>query len=310
MADILIMGELLVEIMRDEADGQLNEAGIFRGPYASGAPAICAGSAARLGSQVTLVGGVGEDDFGKCLLDKLKACNIDISHITVSKKVATGVAFNMNFHDGSRKFIYHMGNSAAVEAKSPDGVYEGLKDMHIMGCSLACKKEYAREIIKTMHKAYNAGASISFDPNIRKELLTDASFNDTIEEVLQHTSVFLPGKEELLLTMKEDSVERAIERCFTYPNLEMVLMKNGSKGSVFYKKGAEPQSYGVYKVIQKDATGSGDCFDGAFLAALTQNKPLDTACKWAAAAGALNAAAFGPMEGDISLDNVTKMIEG
>ena len=68
--------------------------------------------------------------------------------------------------------------------------------------------------------------------------------------------------------------------------------------------------FNAYKIVQKDATGAGDCFDGAFLAGISQNKDLDTACRWASAAGALNAAAFGPMEGDISIETVEKMIEG
>ena len=60
---------------------------------------------------------------------------------------------------------------------------------------------------------------------------------------------------------------------------------------------------------QLDATGAGDCFDGAFLAGLVQGKSLLEAGKTAAAAGALNAAAFGPMEGNICPETVKQMIE-
>lgn len=311
MTDILIMGELLVEIMRDQTDGELYEAGIFRGPYASGAPAICASSAARLGSKVAVVGAVGNDDFGRCIVDRLKSCNVDTSLINHVQEVATGVAFNTYFPDGSRKFIFHMGNSAAIRAKAPDvSKLDGLKFMHIMGCSLASNKEYAKEILKTMHAACGKGAQISFDPNVRKELFTDDSFSETLEDVLNHTSIFLPGVEELEMMMNKDTVEEAIDKCFTYPSMKMVLLKNGSKGSILYVKGQEPKVFNAYKIVQKDATGAGDCFDGAFLAGISQNKDLDTACRWASAAGALNAAAFGPMEGDISIETVEKMIEG
>jgi sugar/nucleoside kinase (ribokinase family) len=63
-------------------------------------------------------------------------------------------------------------------------------------------------------------------------------------------------------------------------------------------------------VEQKDATGAGDCFDGAFIAGLVQGKSIEDAAKMASAAGALNAAAFGPMEGKISPEAIIKMIEG
>lgn len=51
---------------------------------------------------------------------------------------------------------------------------------------------------------------------------------------------------------------------------------------------------------QVDTTGAGDCFDGAFLAGLCQGKSIEEAGKMGAVAGALNAAAFGPMEGNIT----------
>lgn len=311
MYDILIMGELLVEIMRDQADGELYQAGIFKGPYASGAPAICASSASRLGSRVAVIGGVGDDEFGKCIIDRLKECGTDISLIGISREVATGVAFNETLTDGGRKFIYHMGNSAAVCAKVPDGLkMDGLKFMHIMGCSLACNKDYAARILKMMHAVHDKGAKISFDPNVRKELFTEESFSGILNDVLEHTSVFLPGVEELKMIMDKDSVEDAVEKCFAYPKMEIVLLKNGSRGCTLYQRGKKPKAFPACKITQKDATGAGDCFDGAFLAGICQGKDVDTACRWASAAGALNAAAFGPMEGDISIDTVEKMIEG
>ena len=47
MLDMVIMGEMIVEIMRDREDSPLNIAGMFRGPYPSGAPAVCIDAAAR-----------------------------------------------------------------------------------------------------------------------------------------------------------------------------------------------------------------------------------------------------------------------
>lgn len=90
--------------------------------------------------------------------------------------------------------------------------------------------------------------------------------------------------------------------------MEIILLKNGSKGSTLYKRGAKPKSYPAYKVTQLDATGAGDCFDGAFLAELIKGSDIDFAVSAASAAGALNAAAFGPMEGDISPESVKKLI--
>lgn len=309
MTDILTMGEMLVEIMRDQEDVPLYKAGTFKGPYPSGAPAICIDTAARLGCHTAIIGGVGKDDFGKCLLDRLEQDGVDVSHVAQSEERATGCAFVTYFKDGSRQFIFHMGNTPAVEAKAPgQGEFQGVKYMHIMGCSLMSNPEFAQEILKTMRLFAAEGAKISFDPNIRKELFTDGSIHEVIQEVMEQAGIFLPGVEELLLITGKDTVEEAVEACFTYPRLEILVLKNGSKGSRIYQRGSV-EEVGAYPVEQIDATGAGDCFDGAFLAGLVQGKSVKEAAQMGAAAGALNAAAFGPMEGNISPKSIRDMME-
>lgn len=180
--------------------------------------------------------------------------------------------------------------------------------MHIMGCSLMSDPGFAQEILKTMRQLASAGTKISFDPNIRKELFTDESIQPVLEEVMRNTSIFLPGVEELLMITGEKTVEDAVRKCFENPGLEILVLKNGSEGSRLYtREGVE--EVGVYKVEQKDATGAGDCFDGAFLAGLVQGKSVKEAAKMGAAAGALNVMVFGPMEGNITPDTVREMIE-
>ena len=49
MAEIWTMGEMIVEIMREKENEPLDKAGVFRGPYPSGAPAIFIDTVARLG---------------------------------------------------------------------------------------------------------------------------------------------------------------------------------------------------------------------------------------------------------------------
>ena len=77
MAEIMTMGEIIVEILRDGVDKPLDKAEVFRGPYPSGAPAIFIDTVARLGHKAAIVGGVGVDDFGKCLLNRLEGDGVD-----------------------------------------------------------------------------------------------------------------------------------------------------------------------------------------------------------------------------------------
>ncbi|MCD8015732.1 MAG: sugar kinase [Lachnospiraceae bacterium] len=310
MAEVWIMGEMIVEIMRDREDVPLDQPGYFRGPYPSGAPAIFIDTVARLGHSAGIIGGVGKDDFGKCLLTRLQGDGVDVRQVLQSETCATGAAFVTYFSNGDRKFIFHMGNTPAADAKAPEAtVLDGVKYFHIMGCSLAAKKEFGEEILKTMHLAVEKGGKVSFDPNIRKELLNDSSSMEMVKDVVANTSVFLPGVEELLMITGRDSVEEAVEYAFAeYPKLEILALKRGSKGCRVYTK-ERVLDMGIYRVESVDATGAGDSFDGAFISGLLEEKSLDEIVKMAAAAGALNTAAFGPMEGKINPDTIREMIE-
>lgn len=310
MAEVWIMGEMIVEIMREKEDIPLDVPEMFLGPYPSGAPAIFISTVARLGHEAGIIGGVGQDDFGKNLLDRMQKDGVDTSQVIRSSNHATGTAFVTYFSDGSRKFIFHMGNTPAVMAKVPkENVLKGIKYFHIMGCSLMPSKEFAAEIIKTMRLAKKQGARISFDPNIRSELLLDDSVNETVAEVMKSTNIFMPGVEELLNITGKDSIENAVDDCFANENLEILTLKKGSKGCTIYTR-QEVLHIGVYPVVQRDATGAGDSFDGAFIAGLLEGRSLKGAGQMASAAGALNAAEFGPMEGKINHSSIWEIIKG
>lgn len=309
MAEVWIMGEMIVEIMRTQEDVPLDKPGLFKGPYPSGAPAIFIDTVARLGHSAGIIGGVGRDDFGKCLLERLKGDGVDCSQVIESETCATGAAFVTYFSDGSRKFIFHMGNTPAADPKMPEAsVLEGLKYFHIMGCSLAAKQEFGEEIVKTMKLAKSMGAKISFDPNIRKELLTGGDSLEMVKEVVENTSVFLPGIEELLMITGKETIEEAVKASFEKEALEILALKKGSKGCTVYTREGIYEM-GIYQVEAVDATGAGDSFDGAFISGLLEEKPIPEILKMASAAGALNTAAFGPMEGKINPGTIQNMID-
>lgn len=308
MAEIWTMGEMIVEIMRTEEGAQLYEARPFLGPFPSGAPAICIDTAAKMGHTAGIIGGVGKDDFGKCLLDRLRADGVDCSRVLESEDYFTGTAFVTYFADGSRRFLFHMANTAAVLPRAPEETDPEARFFHIMGCSLMADRQFGREILKTMEAYRKQGTKISFDPNVRPELFTGEDMI-LLRQVLDATNVFLPGKSELLAITGEQSVESAVEKCFSNPNLEILALKDGSRGAVIYTR-SERHTVGIYPVEVQDATGAGDSFDGAFLCCLVEGKTPKEAARVASAAAAINTAAFGPMEGRTTKENIRRMMGG
>lgn len=311
MAEIITMGELLVEIMRPHEDIPLYDSDYFRGPFPSGAPGIFISTAARLGHSTAIISGVGDDDFGVNIMRRLKKDGVDVSRVLISDEGHTGIAFVTYFADGRRKFLFYMDHSPCVMAKAPETL-EGLEDtkyMQIMGCSLMSDVGFATEIVKTIDMMKNRGAKISFDPNVRLEMMRDPEVLQILQKVFSKSAILMPGVAELKMLAGEEDLDKAIEKVFRSENLEILVLKNGSKGSQIYtRKGLEVEQP-IYKVVQEDATGAGDSYDAAFICGLAEGKTLAEAAKMGAAAGALNAAAFGPMEGKIYRKSVFEMIE-
>jgi sugar/nucleoside kinase (ribokinase family) len=310
MSAIWTMGELLVEIMRPKAGMELYEPGEFLGPFPSGAPAIFIDTVARLGHPSGIIGGVGDDDFGRNVVDRLKADGVNCDYVQSFSDGATAVAFVTYFDDGSRKFIFHFGNTPAVWGK-----FTGTEDIgqpsffHVMGCSLMADDTFRSQIFKAAEFFFEQGAQITFDPNIRVELLGGKTLAEVIGPILDKSSILLPGVQELQLVSGETEIPRAVKTLFDNPTLEMVVLKRGKKGcSIFTRE--HTVDVPAFSVEEVDPTGAGDCFDAGFLCGLLEQKSLEECGKMAAAAGALNAQAFGPMEGKISPATVATLIKG
>jgi sugar/nucleoside kinase (ribokinase family) len=308
MASIWTMGEILVEIMRPEPGVQLYEPAEFFGPFPSGAPAIFIDTVARLGHEAGIIGGVGDDDFGRCVLDRLEANGVNCQHVRKFPHKSTAVAFVTYFDDGSRKFIFHIDNTPAVlaEMAGADAIANPTV-FHIMGCSLMANEDFRTRIFAAMDTFHRQGARISFDPNIRPELLGEKGITEIVGPVLEKCSILFPGTSELrLITGKADPVE-SVRHLFDTTPLEIAVVKRGSEGCTIYSQG-RVIDIPAYHVDEVDPTGAGDCFDAAFLCGLLENRPPEMCGRMAAAAGALNAAAFGPMEGDISRATVEALM--
>lgn len=310
MQSVWTMGEILVEIMRPRADMPLYKPGDFFGPFPSGAPAIFADAVARLGHPAGIIGGIGEDDFGKCVIERLERDGVDVRQVKRYPGLSTAVAFVTYFSNGSRKFIYHIDRTPAVmTAFSPTEEISSPGFFHLMGCSLMTGNDFRHEIFSAINWFLDQGAKISFDLNIRTELLQDRSLEEVLGPALERCSVLLPGAGELSAFSGKADVESGAAWLFDHlPVLEIVAIKQGRGGCTIFARGEdEPIHVPAYTVEEVDPTGAGDCFDAGFICGLLENRPLGDCARMGAAAGALNAAAFGPMEGNITPERVKKL---
>ncbi|MHA1670647.1 MAG: sugar kinase [Promethearchaeota archaeon] len=314
--DIISLGELLVEIMRTKVDiSHGSTAELYRGPYPSGAPAIFIDSAARMSKPFNLntgyIGVRGLDEFGDCIISKLEQDGVDVSQIRISKNETTGIAFNQYNSDGSRKFIFAAG--AAGETCQDDvneKYFSNIKALHIMGSALSISessREACYKAIKITRKI-NPKAIISFDPNLRPEMLGIKTILKISKPVLDETNILLPSGEEaeMLAGVKG---EKAACISLLDKNLNIVVLKQGKRGaSVFIKNQKKEIHVPAFIVDEIDPTGAGDSFGGAFIVGYLQGWDLKRSLEFANAAGALKVKHFGPMP-DTTIEQIFKLID-
>jgi len=292
------LGELLVEIMRDKVDVPFDVPGVFVGPFPSGAPAIFADCLARLGEEVFFVGAVGEDDFGKMILRRLKEDGVDIGGVKILPDFTTGVAFVTYFRDGSRKFIYHISRAAAGQIFPSDideEQFSRLDYLHVMGSSMLindnCRDAYLRalEIVK------KKGGKISFDPNFRPELLGADKARELFQPIVRESFVLFPTQEELEVLSGEKDIDKGTAVLLSQ-GPKIIALKQGKKGSTIFTPDGK-FVIPAFSVEEVDPTGAGDCYCAGFLAGLSRGLPLVEVGRLANAVGALAVTKKGPMEG-------------
>lgn len=296
MYDIVTIGEILVEVLTEKVGQRFDEPGRLLGPYPSGAPAIAIDQAGRMGCKAAIIAKVGNDDFGKLNLNRLSANGVDVSHVIQTEQNSTGTAFVTYFENGDRQFIFHFTHAACGEldpADVKDDVILNSKYLHIMGCSITGSKSMGLAIIKAVRLAKNNGIKISFDPNIRPELLS-GEVMDYYREIIDSCDVLLTGRGELKFLFGDSAA--AIDQLLKQKD-RIVVVKDGSRGTELHSR-SESFRMATYPAIEVDPTGAGDCFDATFLSMICQNSDLRTAINYANAAGSLAVQKRGPMEGN------------
>ena len=300
MKSVLTIGEILVEIMATEkGDGFLEPINLV-GPFPSGAPAIFIDQAAKFGQPAAIIGCVGADDFGRVNLDRLRRDGVDVEGVRIDPEMATGSAFVRYRPDGSRAFVYNIKHSAAG-AISLDAAAKAVLNrgdhLHVMGTALSSPNIV--EVILAAAEAIKArGGTISFDPNLRPEILNLPGLREACETLFRRCDLFLPSGAELYLFTKAKE-EKATIREILDRGVRAIVHKRGADGASYYDSKARLTQAG-FEVKEVDPTGAGDCFGATFVSCWLRNMPPAQCLAYAAASGALAVTRQGPMEGAAS----------
>jgi fructokinase len=285
---ILAVGEVLMELRRVESDGAVAVPGTWQGPFCSGAPAIFASVAARLGAQVALAGAVGDDAFGRFLLERLRRDGVDPVALTAARSRATAVAMVAYDDGGGRDFFFSVRGSAA-EAIDGDAAVHAARDatwIHVSGSSIGFGDPLAAAVEATVAAGLRAGARLSLDPNLRPDSPPEA--RERTAQLARQASLVFPSPGELAaLGLSTDELTgRGTLVCATH----------GAGGVEIHAAGGAPVRVTAPAVREVDSTGAGDSFAAAFVSSFARGAEPVRAATTACAVAAHSVTVLGAME--------------
>ncbi len=248
-------------------------------------------AAAAMGAPVRLVGYAGSDELGDRLLARLRAAGIDLTFVRRGEAptASTVVLVRAN---GDRMFLHRPGISAEAFAEPVEFTSEltaGAGFFHL-GNAFALP-HMRRNAAETLRRARAAGLVTSMDAgwDARGRWLED------LGAALPHTDLLFVNEEEALkLSGAADYTAAAAK--LKKLGAESVIVKRGGQGCAVFSGGAMLH-VPAYEVEAVDTTGAGDCFAGAYLAALARGEPAACAARVANAAGALVVQKLGAVTG-------------
>lgn len=292
--DIVALGEAMVEF--NQAQGAASDH-FLRG--VGGDTSNMAIAAARLSRALTpqlrvaYVTRVGNDAFGRHLISLWRAEGVDTSGVAVDDDAPTGVYFVTHSKSG-HEFSYLRSGSAAARMRPgvlPDALIRQARVLHISGISQAISQSACDTVLAALEIAQESGTRISFDPNVRLKLWPLGRARAIVVATIARTDIFLPSLEEAQLLSGLKAPEAIIDWSHAL-GTPVVALKCGSDG-VVVSDGHRVERIASHQVSVTDATGAGDCFDGAFNVRLLAGDDVFNAARYANAAAALATTGFG-----------------
>lgn len=265
----------------------------------AGAEANVATGLARLGHRVGWVGRVGADPIGRFCVEELAAEGVDVSEVSVDEVAPTGFQLKSMAEGGDPEVVYFRRGSAGsrlAPSESIDNYVAATRHLHVTGIPLALSSTTRAFAFHAVEVARNAGATISFDPNLRPSLWRSP---DEMVEVTNAMAVacdwVLPGLAEGTLLTGRATAD-AIADWYLSAGVKRVVLKDGVRGATLFTR-THRITRPIFPVVVVDTVGAGDGFAAGLVSAHLDGLDHEAALERAAAVGALATTSPGDKDG-------------
>ena len=270
--DVIALGELLIDFTENGLSGQGNPL-LEANP--GGAPCNVLAMLQKLGKRTAFVGKVGRDMFGAQLRQVTEDAGICMDYLLEDERVHTTLAFVKTFPNGDRDFSFYRDPGADMMLTADELPTEALRDTRIFhfGTLSMTHPEVRFATRKAVAMAKEAGALISFDPNLRPPLWFSVDVaREQIAWGLSRCDILKIADNEIeFMTGEKDFNRAAALLKEQYPNIRLLNVTAGADGSYSF--------YGKSRVFVPgfclggtiETTGAGDTFCACVLNYVLEN---------------------------------------
>lgn len=298
--DVITIGEAMAMFVATQT-GDLAEVEQFIKRVA-GAELNVATGLARLGLKVGWVSRVGNDSFGRFVLNSLKKEGIDAQGVTLDERYATGFQLKSKVENGTDPIVeYFRKGSAASHLSVTDyheAYFSSARHLHLSGVAAALSGSSYELLAHTARTMKAQGKTLSFDPNLRPVLWkSEAEMVEKLNRLAFQADWVLPGlKEGMILTGQQ--TPEGIADFYLRHGVKAVVLKTGADGAWYKTADGEKGSVAPVKVDNVvDTVGAGDGFAVGVISALLEGRTLRQAVTRGNKIGALAIQVQGDSEG-------------
>ncbi|WP_196594247.1 ribokinase [Pectinatus sottacetonis] len=299
MKKILIIGSLnmdfAIHTARIPAEGE-TVTGETLSLIPGGKGANQAYTAGKLGAEVSMIGSIGNDIYGKKLLNNLKKANVKTSGIKIDTKEETGKAFIAINNTGENSIIVIPGANNALTCDWIDENEDKINDCDIVVIQLEIPLKTVYHAITT---AKAKGKIIILDPA--------PAVKNFSQEIMAKIDIIKPNETELsfltdMPVNSETDIKKAAQKLLNM-GVNSVITTFGSHGAYLIEKNTF-HHFPALKVKAIDSTAAGDSFTAAIAVSLTKSPNIIQAVNFATKTAAIVVTRKGAQSSIPSLNEV------
>jgi 2-dehydro-3-deoxygluconokinase / 2-dehydro-3-deoxygalactonokinase len=287
--DVVTLGESLIQL-NAVTRGPLRHVTLFE-RHVAGAETTVAVCVRRQGLSSGLITRVGDDEFGKCILNWVRGEGVDTSQIRVDTEAPTGIYFvqrGFPIPSESKMFYYRKGSAGSrISPSDVDPDYLGAaKLFHTTGITPALSETALEATRKALEISISNNLIVSFDTNIRPVLW--GSIDNAVRvltPIIEKVDILFTDPRDASILLNVQDVDQMIDGFLKF-GVETVVLKMGRKGAIAANR-REKVSAQALEVYVEDPIGAGDAFAGTFITSRLKGRSLEESLKRAVIAGSL-----------------------